>query len=266
MKWLVAAALTAVAAPALAQSAPSQERELCANRPGLGTPACTVDKGRVVLEVGLADWTRDDSGGTRTDTTLFGDALARIGVSDTAEIELGLTSLGHQRMRDSSGVTHATRVGDAFVGMKLNLANPDGKHFSAAVLPYATLPVGREPIGAGDWGAGLIVPLSYDLSDTLQLQASPELNAAVDEDGHGRHTSYGSTVGLSVDLSDSVTGAIEYQGIRDDDPSGHTTQSLAGLSIAWQPADDLQFDIGSNAGLNHDTPDIEVYAGIAKRF
>ena len=47
-----------------------QLRDLCPDRPGLGTPACTVDKGRVLLEVGLADWTRDDSGGTRTDTTV----------------------------------------------------------------------------------------------------------------------------------------------------------------------------------------------------
>ena len=265
-RWTLLVAGLIAAAPAIAQGEPSKERDLCTDRPGLGTPACTVDKGRVVVEVGLADWTRDDSGGARTDTTLFGDALVRIGVSDSTEVQLGLTSLGYQRMRDAGGVTRATRVGDAFVGIKVNLANPDGSHFSAALLPNATLPTGRSPIGTGDWGAGLVVPLSYEFTDTVQLQASPQINAAVDEDGNGRHASYGTTVGLGFDLSKSVSGALEYQGIRDDDPSGHTTQSLAGLSFAWQPSDNLQFDIGSNAGLNRNTPDIEVYTGISKRF
>ena len=266
LRWTMLAAGLMAVAPASAQSQPPTERDLCTDRPGLGTPACTIDKGRVVLEVGLADWTRDDGAGSREDSFLFGDALARIGISDTVELELGLTSLGYQHTRDATGVSHATRIGDAFVGAKFNLSNPDGSHFSAALLPYATLPTGRQPIGAGDWGAGLIVPVSYELSESLELQASPEIDAAVDADGNGRHTAYGSTVGLGFSVSGSVSGAIEYQGIRDRDPSGYTTQSLAGLSFAWQRSGDLQFDIGSNIGLNRDTSDIEVYFGVSKRF
>lgn len=266
LRWTLLAAALIAASPAAAQSRQPEERDLCTDRPGLGTPPCTVDRGRVVLEVGLADWTRDDSPGTRTDTILFGDVLARIGISDSAELELGLTSLGYQRTRDASGASRATRVGDAFVGMKINLANPDGSHFSAALLPYATLPTGRSPIGAGDWGAGLIVPLSYQLTGSLQLQASPEIDAAVDADGHGRHAAYGTTVGLGFSVSNSVSGALEYQGVRDEDPSGRSTQSLAGLSFGWQPSGNLQFDIGSNVGLNRDSDDIEVYFGVSKRF
>lgn len=265
---LPGAVLLLLASPALAQSTGPKERDLCADRPGLGAPACTVDPGRVLVEVGLADWTRDADASRRTDTILFGDALVRVGLTETVELELGLTTLGRQRERDrtTGAIDRATRVGDALVGIKANLANPDGSGFSAALLPYATLPVGRQPVGAGDWGAGLIVPLSYELSDGFQLQASPELDAAVDGDGDGRHLAYGSTVGLEFSLTGSVSAAIEVQLIRDRDPSDTTTQALGGLSFAWQPSDDLQFDVGSNVALNRDTPDLEIYAGVSRRF
>ena len=67
-------------------------------------------------------------------------------------------------------------------------------------------------------------------------------------------------------LAESITTTIELQLTRDDDPAEATTQALAGLSFAWQPSKNLQFDVGAVAGLNRDTPDARLYAGIARRF
>ena len=63
----------------------------------------------------------------------------------------------------------------------------------------------------------------------------------------------------------TVTATLEYQFNRDDDPLGHVTEQLAGLSIGWQPRANVQLDMGANAGLHH-APDIELYVGIAERF
>ena len=260
MKWLtLVAALVAVPAAA-------QDRDLCTDRPGLGTPACTVQPGKVQVETGLADWTRDRDDGARTDTWLFGDTLVRIGVAEPLELQLGWTPYGHERVRHATGVQRTGRVGDALVGLKYNFASPDGSGFSLAVQPQVTLPIGREPIGAGDWGASVVVPVSYDLSDTVQLQATPVAAAAVDEDGHGRHAAYGATLGLGLSLSDAITAAVEAQAIRDEDPGGTTTQALLGLSVGWQIGDELQLDAGSNIALDHDSDDLDVYVGISQRF
>nr|QQZ49043.1 hypothetical protein JKL49_17735 [Phenylobacterium glaciei] len=59
---------------------------------------------------------------------------------------------------------------------------------------------------------------------------------------------------------------VELWASRDDDPAGATTQASFDLTAAWTPSDNVQLDVGLNAGLNHDTPDIEVYAGLARRF
>lgn len=250
----------------MAAPAAAQERDLCADRPGLGTPACVVEPGQVQVETALADWTLDRSPGGRSDTILFGDTLLRIGLGERIEVQLGWTPLGYNRERAAGATVRATRVGDVTLGAKLNLASPDGSGFSVAVQPQVTLPAGRQPIGAGDWSASLVMPVSYDLSDAVQIQASPEINAMVDEDGQGRHLAYGGTVGLGFTLSDAVDTGLEVQAIRDRDPAGRTTLVYGGVSLGWHPSKNLQFDLGANRGLNAASDDFELYAGVTKRF
>ena len=249
-----------------ATSASAQDREYCPERPGLDTPACTIAPGKISVETSIADWTRDAQPGSREDSVLFGDTLVRVGVSDSIEARIGWTPFGHDRMRDSTGVDTVNGVGDVSLGMKANLHNPDGAGLSVSVLPFVTLPVGRSSIGAGDWGAGFLVPLTYELSDSLSLDLTPEIDAAVDQDGDGRHLAYSSTAGLAMKVAKDFTLTGEVQALRDTDPDQHTTQALAALSLAWMANDDLQFDIFGAAGLNDATPDARVYAGISRRF
>nr|WP_250890751.1 transporter [Sphingobium nicotianae] len=258
--------LALLAASGLARS--EDLRDLCADRPGLGTPACTVDKGHAVLELGLADWTRDDRGPVRTDTLITGDTLLRYGVTGDTEVQIGWTALGHVRVRDASAgaIDRATAAGDVTLALRHNLHNPDGSGLSVALMPYASLPVGRSPVGRGDWGAGLIVPLSFDLGHGLALAATPRIDAVVNGDGRGRHLGYGSVAGLQIDLADHLSLAEEVSLYRDEDPDGHTTQALDGLALAWQAGKNSQWDLGGVLGLNRDSPDVALSIGYAARF
>jgi hypothetical protein len=260
--WI--AAIVLAAGPAAA----ADLRPLCADRPGLETPACTVDPGHVQVEVGLGDWTRELDPATRIDTILAGDILARIGLSDNLEARIGWTAYGHERARDRVGGTidRRGRTGDVTIGFKQNVRNPDGTGLSIAFLPHATLPVGGDPIGAGDWAAGVTGAVTYELTPAIQIVASPEISAEVDEDRHGRHLSFGGEVGVSAAVSDAVTATADLEALRDRDPSGHSTEALAGMSLAWQPRPLLQFDVGSNIGLNHASADLELYFGVVRKF
>lgn len=253
---------------AVARMADAQElRSLCADRPGLGTPACTIDPGHVMIEAGALDWTLERDADTRTDTIEAGDLLIRAGVSDTLEAQIGWTAFGHVRQRDASGATATMRgVGDVRVALRQNLAHPDGSGFAAAVMPFVTLPVGGAEIGAGDWGAGLIVPLQYDLGGGLGIAVTPQVEATVDEDRRDRHLAYGGVAGLSASLTDALNATLELGASRDDDPADPHTETLASLSFALQSGDDLQFDAGAVAGLNAHSPDLELYIGVARRF
>lgn len=255
--------LGAVTGSAAAQE---QDRDFCADRPGLGTPPCTLSPGAVQAEIGLGDWTWDKQGGDRTDMVLAGDALLRAGLAEHLEAQIGWTAYGHVRERAGGSVTTEDGVGDVTLALRRNLRNPDGSGASIAVMPYVTLPVGGQAIGAGDWGAGVLLPSSFDLNDGVSLEATGELDAAVDEDRNGRHLAWGGIVGVQFDVGDAVTASVEASAIRDDDPSGHETELLAGLSLGWQPSKRSQFDVGLNLGLNHDSPDGQVYVGFSRRL
>ncbi len=260
--WLFAAATAAM--PAFADEG---SRDLCPDRPGLGTPACTVEAGTMMLEVGLADWTLDRTADSRTDAWTFGDALLRAGLTPSLEVQFGWTMVGHVRERDraTGNVNSRTRTGDVTLALRQNLSNPDGSGFSVALMPYATLPLGGEGVGAGDWGAGLIVPASFELG-ALSIGVTPHIDAAVDSDGKDRHLAFGSVAGVGFDVSDDISMTAEVSLTRDRDPGGHSTEALAGLSAGWQPDADSQWDVGANVGLNRDSPDVELYFGFARRF
>ncbi len=263
-RWFALALLIPVAAEA-------QERGYCPERPGINTPPCTIAAGRVSVETSLADWTRDDEGAVRSDTVLIGQTLVRLGLANTIEAQVGWTPFGHVRERIRSAaapaaVDTADRVGDVTLGVKANLRNPDGSAFSIAVLPYVSLPVGRTPVGAGDWATGVLLPISYSVSDRIGLALTPEVDAAVDGDGDGRHLAYSLAAGLSYALTATLAVTGELQALRDDDPDGHVTQTVAALSFAFAAGPDTQFDIFGAAGLSRDAPDAELYAGIAHRF
>ncbi|HEX8668545.1 MAG TPA: transporter [Allosphingosinicella sp.] len=241
-------------------------REFCPDRPGLGTPACTMDRGHAAVELGLFDWTLERSGGDRTDTFQAGDLLVRYGVTDSLEVQLGWTAFGAVRDRAGGMVDKASGVGDLLVALRQNLRNPDGSGFSAAIMPYATLPAGGAAIGAGDWGAGLILPVSYELPGGFALGFTGSVDAAVDEDRHGRHMSFGGVAGLDIPLGEAAGATVELAAVRDRDPAGSSTQFLAGLSGALMVGSELQLDAGANVGLNRSAPDVELYFGLARRF
>lgn len=265
-RFLLGFGLAALAGIGTAQA--QELRPFCADRPGLDTPACTVDAGHAVVELGGLDWTRDQDRVTRSDSWTAGDLLVRVGVTDSMEVQAGWTAFGAVRTQDrtTGASVRSSGVGDVTLAVRQNVSHPDGSGFSAALMPFVTLPVGGDTIGAGDWGGGIILPLSYSLNDVFGLSLTPEIDAAVDGDRRGRHLAYGSAIGLSAAISPKLSSALEFQAVRDQDPGGRTTEELASLSLAWQPKKGLQFDTGAVAGLNAASPDIELYVGVARRF
>lgn len=256
--------LVALACAGAAQAEPL--RDLCTDRPGLGTPACIMDKGHFDVELGLADWTLDRQPGQREDDVALGDILVRYGLTDRLEAQIGWTAYTHIRTRAGAAVTRTAGTGDVTVALRQSLAHPDGSRLSVAIMPYATLPVGSRGIGAGDWAAGLIVPVDYALPHDFQLGLTAEIDAAADQDGRGRHLAYSAVLGLDIPLAHGLAATVELSAARDEDPTGHSTQLLAGVAADWAPGTNLQFDAGAVLGLNRDAPDEEVYLGVSRRF
>jgi hypothetical protein len=252
------------AAPAMAQD---KQRDFCPDRPGLGTPPCTFDPGHGDIEVGLIDWTLDRQGGSRSDALVFGDTLVRYGLTSNMELQLGWTALGTQRQRDPFGtVDRSTGTGDMRVALRRNLLHPDGSDLSVAVMPYARLPTGGRTIGAGTWGAGMLLPLTYQLPSKVQFDFTGRIEAEPNQSRHGRHLAYGGVFGVDLPVTKTLTGTFEMSVQRSLEPAGHATPVVGAFSLAWLAKPSLQLDVGANKGVSGGAPDWELYAGVATRF
>ncbi len=268
---MIKAAIGVLLLLALSGTASAEElRDLCADRPGKGSPACTVDAGHLQAEVGLVDWSHDRNSGTVENDLILGDVALRYGLGDTTELRFGWTGYGHVRSRDraTGSVDRAKGTGDVTIGLRQNLHNPDGSGLSIAIQPFVTLPTGGHAIGTGTWGAGLVVPISYQLPDNVQFGLTSEIDAAPDQDRRGRHAAYSETLSVSVPMTRALTGSAELWAMRDRDPAGHSSQYSVDLAAAWVPGGKgrLQLDAGSYIGLNRQTPDIEAYVGVTEKF
>lgn len=262
-RWL-ALALLALPAAAAAQE---DDPRFCPTRPSLGGSSCTTEPGRVHMEMSLIDWQREDHGDGRDDRIITADLLTRFGIGSKTEVQLGFDAFGHDRERTPSGsVDRLDDVGDVTIALRQHLAGEEGKRFSAGIQPFVTLAVGKAPVGAGDWGAGMIVPVQYDLTKKLAVQFTAEGDAAVNESGQGRHLAYSGIGGLRYKLTDMVNLVAELDLERDDDPMGHETHALAAWSVAWRPTKRFQLDTQVIAGLNSHSPNFRLVAGGAALF
>ena len=245
-------------------------RDFCADRPGKGTPPCILDSGHIQTEISLVDFTRDRSPYALSNTILIGDLLLRAGVTDATELRIGWTPFGIVQMRDlaTSGVMHNSGVGDVVFGFRTNLKNPDGSGVSIAVQPSVSLPVGGSGIGAGTWGISLVVPMSFQLNSAIQFALTPEVDAAPNADGSGRHVRYGGVLGVGIPMTSTIDAGVELAAFRNDDPLGHVMNATADVTLAWTPkaTPAFQFDAGAYVGLNDHTPEVEIVLGVAKRF
>lgn len=248
--------LALLAAPALAQ-----DRDFCANRPGLGTPPCTLAPGSTMIETGVAEWDHSADPGSVDDSITFGDLLLRVGVSQSAELQFGLTSYTHDRVRDrASGlVARSSDVGDAWVAVRRGIAGPNGP---VAIEAFASAPADHP----GRWSAGVLLPASVDLPAGFQFALTPEIDLAADAGGGGRHVAYGGVVGLSHALAATVSLAGELAAFEDADPAGHSLDARFAASLAWQATPRLQLDVEADAGLSAGAPDTALMIGFADRF
>src|SRR3954467_2238120 len=103
----LAATLAVASAPALAAGG---DDAICTDRPGKGNNACTVPAGKIQLESDLINWTRDDQGGVRTDTILYTSPTLKLGLTDSADLQLNIAP--YEEVRTRAGGT-TDRVGGA---------------------------------------------------------------------------------------------------------------------------------------------------------
>ncbi len=237
-------------------------KPICADRPTKGTSPCTVDPGHWQIEIDAADWTHDRTGGQTTDLGVIASSNFKYGVNDRLDLELNVTPYAVQ---SATGARRLQGVGDMTARAKIGLI---GGANAVSILPFVKIPTAGAGLGNGAVEGGMVVPIALTLPAALTLTLDPELDALKDGAGQGRHAAYVLAAGVSRPLTATWTGAAELWASRNDDPAGRLNQASFDLGLSWIPArqPSLQLDGGVNLGLSKDTPDVQIYVGVSRRF
>ena len=257
---MVMAGLCAV--PARAAEPPP----ICADRPGKSTGTCTVPAGHWQVETGIADWSLQKSGGERDTALAIGETTVKYGLNEQSDLEVDLTPW--QRMTSREGVVRdrAGGFGDLTLIYKHRLTAADAP-VQVALYPYVKAPTARRPLGNRKWEGGLLVPIGFAIGKSaFGIGLTPELDFVADADGHGHHAAMAQVASLGWQASPRLNHSAEIWGQWDWDPSGAGKQASVDGSASYLVSNSVQLDGGANFGLNRQTPDVELYAGVSKRF
>jgi hypothetical protein len=238
---------------------------ICTDRPSKATSACTVPQGSFQLETDLINWTRFDFAGTRTDTILYTNPVLKYGLTNSTDVEASITPYETVRTRDASGVSTLGGLGDIYLRIKQRLTPSDAKA-QFALIPYIKIPTARTGIGNRKLEGGLVGTGVFTLPAGFSLTLTPEFDDLENANLDGHHAQLVGAVNLSKALSSKVTVNAEVWTSQNYDPLGTVRQYSVDGALAYTPSADLQFDVGTNIGLNRDTPGVQIYAGVARRF
>jgi outer membrane putative beta-barrel porin/alpha-amylase len=261
MKWAVPSALLIAWSPAAAEEVP-----ICAARPGKATPACTVPAGHFQLETGIADWAVTKDTGVRATTLAVGETVFKLGLTSRSDLEVDVTPWQRAKVESDGADESHSGFGDIVVAYKHRLTRDDAA-LQVAALPSVKIPTADHFLGNRKVEASLLLPVSYSIAGSrFSIGATPELDWNGDLDGHGHHAGIAQVVTVGWAATDRLSLSGELWGQWNWDPAATVKQYSADASVAYLVGDDVQLDAGANFGLNRATPDVEVYAGVSKRF
>jgi hypothetical protein len=239
---------------------------ICADRPGKAWATCTVPRGHVEIDIGLAGWSLQNNPGEHETEFAIGEAEIRYGLTDRNEIAFDMVPLVRTINRAGGTRSQVSGVGDLTIFSK-NRITPDNAAIEVALVPLVKVPTAKQPLGNGKWEGALLVPIGYSIAGTpLSIALTPELDWVADSDGHGHHAAMAQVASLGWQASEKLSLAAELWAAWDWDPAGTVRQASADGSVAFLLSNDVQVDAGANLGLNRQTPDVELYTGISMRF
>lgn len=239
---------------------------ICTDRPTKANSTCTVPAGAWQVEGDLANYTRNRASGLRSKTTYVVNPYVKYGLTDAMDLQLNWAPHIRATSKDSGTGIKASDSGAGDVFARLKAQVWSGAKGSAALVPFVKAPLASRGFGNDEWEGGVAFPVSVSLPQNFTLTFGPELDVLADADGSGRHVAVINLLNLARPLNDRVTLVGELWSSLNFDPARTVRQYSADVAMSYLVTSVVQLDIGANFGLNRNTPDAQIYAGVSTRF
>jgi len=252
-----------------------QLRGMDTDRPNVTNTPHTIDAGHLQIETGVIDYTlyQNHTPGTnlRSDDFVFGEFNFRLGVLNNLEVNAVVNAYEMDRTRDHlAGVTtYASGYSDTSVGAKLNLWGNEGGDAvwtsALAIQPQFKLPTAQDGLGNGHFEFIVLFPFLVNLPQGFHLGVQPAVSYERNSTDSGYVTGLQNSISVDRVMLGNLDVYLEYASDVTTEQHVKAAQTIDVGGI-YQLTNNIALDSGVNFGLNDQTPNLEVLAGISVRF
>ncbi|SER81176.1 Putative MetA-pathway of phenol degradation [Nitrosomonas sp. Nm51] len=234
----------------------SFSESIATDRPTFSLGAGTVPKKHVQFETGYTFSV--DGARPNTTTHTFPETLIRIGLTDTFEMRLEWPT---QTFINSD--TKQSGLEDLALGFKTQIFQQQKWMPQFSIAGRLSIPTGNRKLSSNHVDTELQTIWSYVLNERFSLFGNVNIGSAGSQ--NKRFAQFSSSLGLGVNLGNSLSGFMEYFGfypVQADSRNLHSLQT----GLIYQITYNLQLDARVGAGLNHNADDLFTGAGLSWRF
>ncbi|MDO9381814.1 MAG: transporter [Hyphomicrobiaceae bacterium] len=244
----------------------SAMREMSTDRPDKTESPYTVDAGHIQIETDLVAYTRDTEDGVTTETLDVVPFNFKVGLTNSSDVQFVYGSFSRVRVEGPGGFKdNESGAGDLVIRYKQNFWGNDGGKTAFGIMPFVKIPTSTFDDANDDVEGGVILPLAIDLGNGMGLGLMTEVDILRDGARRGYEPTFINSATLSFELTKKLGLYTEVYTERSAEDGAETVVTLdAGLTYAM--TDNLQLDTGVNVGVTDAADDLNIFAGLSRRF
>lgn len=244
----------------------SAMRDMSTDRPDKTESPYTVDAGHIQIETDLVAYTRDRANGFTVETVDVLPFNFKVGLTNDSDLQLVYGSYTYARVKGPAGFKDSeSGSGDLVVRYKRNFWGNDGGRTAFGVMPFIKIPTSSFDGANDDVEGGVIVPLAIDLGNGMGLGLMTEVDLLRSDIDGGYQPTFINSITMGFDLTDKLGLYTELFVERSAETDANTIVTVD-VGLTYAVTDNLQLDTGVNVGVTDAADDVNVFAGLSRRF
>ena len=239
-------------------------RPMVPDRPGITESPYSVDAGHFQYETDALRLLTRREGSTYGHDWYVNHALAKIGLSNRTDLQLGVDSYTDTRNFDEADPSQTEEhrgFGDVTLRLKHTLVGDDNSRWALGLIGYVTLPTGG-PRGDGAVEFGAVLPVVYQLTKPWSIGGQMATQVYWDRETQSRYLQLTPTFTTDYQLTKLVGVFAELVGYKDVRQTQWTSSINTGAQLDL--SENVQLDFGTHLPITNSV-DREYFFGLSFR-
>lgn len=239
-------------------------RPMVPDRPGITESPYSVDAGHFQYETDALRLLTRREGTTYGHDWYINHAVAKIGLADRSDLQIGVDSYTDTRNYDEADPSQTQKyhgLGDVTLRLKHTLVGDDNSRWALGIIGYVTLPTGG-PRGDGAVEYGAVLPVVYQITKPWSIGGQIATQVYWDRNTQTRFLQLTPTFTTDYQFTKLIQAFVELVGY--DDVRLNDWHSSINTGVQLDVSENVQLDFGTHLPITRST-DREYFLGLSFR-